>query len=45
MVDRDVRQRGVRKLVELYRWAVKIGRLVAKWDRVVGIRRVTWKNQ
>lgn len=43
MVDCDVRQWGVRELVELYRWAVEIGRLVAEWDRIVGIRRITCK--
>ena len=43
MVDCDVRQWGVRKLVELYRWAIEISRLVAEWDRVIGIRRITWK--
>ena len=44
MVDRNIRQWGVRKLVELYRRAVEIGRLVTEWDRVIGIRRITWKN-
>ena len=44
MVNRDVRQWGVRKLAELYRRAVEIGWLVAEWDRVVGIRRITWKK-
>ena len=43
MVDRDVRQWGVWEFVELYRRAVEIGRLVAEGDRVVGIRRITWK--
>ena len=45
MVDCDVRQWRVRKFVELYRWAVEISRLVAEWDRVIGIRRITWRIQ
>ena len=43
MVDCDVRQWRVREIMELYRWAVEIGWLVAEWDRIVGIRRITCK--